>query len=233
MNRKDVRDRLRDENPDLTTNVVSNTKLNSWCLVGDREVCTKTRLIKSDFSFNSTISEATYNLEQLEPSGKFYDIDDLPGSGIIYDNKQLDLVTPAILDMERSSWRTSTSGQPRKYFRRNEFFTLDRAPDAVKTIQVYTVLRSDDWDNDSKQPFNDRNYLEPFHYVMVLYLRMRALSGIKRRMEDAAIAKVEYDDYVEWMKKEVNRGTFYDMQLRASYSYRGSRVLRNRQSGRR
>ncbi len=211
MTRIEIKNRFRQENPDMTANVISNTILDSWCEAGDKEICARLRLIKSSTSFSSVVGTDTYNL--MTRITNFYDIDEYPGGGVIYDDRRLTMKTIAQFDEERTNWRTASNGTPYDYARYNQNIILGRKPVSVKTIQVYAILLSDDFDDDNILPFNEYTYLEPFHYSLVLYLTMRA-KGKVGKDEDAKKAREEYEEYLKWMKQEVNRGTHGEISFR-------------------
>lgn len=216
MNRGQVIARFREECPEITTRTISDAVLQSWCIVGEHEVCAKARLIKGDKTFPSIIGIDAYDL--TDKIAKFYDIDDLPGSGVIYDNDQLTKTSAAELDQLNESWRDNSNGTPDKYFRRGKFLNFEQPPDAVVDIQVYTILVSDDWNDDNIDPFNQLSYYEPHHYVMVLYLIMRAKSKVGKPQEKAD-AKAEYKDYVDSMKEVEDRGDHSAIQLKPKQYY--------------
>lgn len=226
MNRGEIITRMREEAPEITQNVASDSVLKSWVEVGDQEVCTKVRLIKGQTTFSSIVNERTYSLTSEIP--KFYDIDEYPGGGVAYDNRRIDLESIASIDDKRPSWRTESSGSPKDYFRRGGDLVLGRKPSEVKDIEVYSVLISDPLDNDGKTPFNQLSYLEPFHYSLVLYLKMRVFQGKVRKKDKAEEATAEYNAYINWMKDEIERGIYTNIQLRPASNYRGVSRYRTR-----
>lgn len=116
--------------------------------------------------------------------------------------------------MENSTWRSNASGTPLAYYRRGEYIYLDRPIDSeADDIKVYAVLISDDFNNDDIAPYNQLTYLEPFHYAMVLYLKMRAKAKFGKKAQ-AASARAEYDAYVAWMKKEIGGGKYGKIYFR-------------------
>ena len=216
MNRGQVIARFREECPEITTRTISDAVLQAWCEVGEHEVCAKARLIKGDTTFSSIIGVKAYDL--TSEITDFYDIDDLPGGGVIYDNDRLTKTSVAELDQLNASWRDNSNGVPDKYYRRGKFLNFECPSVAVKDVQVYTILVSDDWDDDTKDPFNQLSYLSPHHYVMVLYLIMRAKKKVGKRQEKID-AKQEYDDYVDSMKSVEDRGDHSAIQLKPKRYY--------------
>jgi len=219
MDRGAIIQRFRQENPSITANVASDAVLQSWCEIGNLEVATRARLIRGETTFSSSIDEDTYNLTALIPS--FYDIDELPGGGVVYNNKRIELESVASLDAKRSGWRTQSSGTPIDYYRRNQFLVFGRDPSSVEDVLVYSVLKPDTLDDDSKTPFNQLEHLEPFHYSLVLYLEMRVYGNKVIRPTSEMTAKQEYETYIDWLKKEVYRGIYQDIIMRPPVNYRG------------
>ena len=219
MTRGDIIERFRAEHPEITPNVASDSVLQSWCEVGNLEIATRARLIRGETTFSSIIDNNTYSLTEKIP--KFYDIDELPGGGVVYDNDRLNLESISSIDMKRPSWRSASSGVPKDYYRRNQYLVLGRDPSAVEDILVYTVLLADALDDDTKTPFNQLTHLEPFHYSLVLYLTMRAFAGKVKKQQTEMPAKQEYEDYVKWIKAETFRNIYQEIQLRPPSSYRG------------
>lgn len=218
MTRAEIITRFREECPDVTTNVVSNTQLQNWCQVGDKEICAKARLIKGETTITASTSTNAYNLTLNITN--FYDIDDFPGGGVVYDGKAISLTTIAELDEITPNWRSNATGIPKRYYRRNQFLYLDRVPSSAVSMIVYAILVSEDFDDDSKLPFNQYTFLEPFHYSMVLYLKKRAKALLEKDESNAyGRAVTEYEDFVKWMKKEVNRGTLHTAQFRPQKGY--------------
>jgi len=220
MTRSEIITRFRQENPEITSNVASDSVLESWCQVGDKEVCAKTRVIKEETEITASIGISQYDLVNV--ISKFYDINEYPGGGVNYNNKRLDMETKASLDQKRPSWRSASNGTPVDYYRRNQYMILGTPPDAANTIIVDAILVSDDFDDDNKLPFNELTYLEPFHYSIVLYLAKRVFSGKVKKPGKAESSEKEYNDFVTWMKGEVNRGTHSTIQMRSKVGYRGT-----------
>lgn len=220
MNRGEIITRFREENPEITTNVVTNAVLQSWVEVGDQEVGVRTRLIKSSATFTATIDQDTYSL--VNEITKFYDIDEYPGGGVAFNNKRLTLETPSSLDVKRPSWRTATSGTPKDYYRRQGNIVLGKPPSTASTIKVYTILVPNALDDDTKLPFNELSYLEPFHYSLVLYLKMRTFMGKVKKKDMGMAAQQEFESYIKWMNGEINRGIYTKIQIKAPINYRGT-----------
>lgn len=212
MTKQEVQDRFRQENPEATDRVITNTVLDNWCQVADKEICARTRLIKWVEDITTIANEDTYNL--TNEITNFYDIDELPGGGVVYNNKRLRMKTIAQLDQETPSWRTADSGTPNRYFRFNNMIVFDRPGATAVTLKIYAVLISNDFNDDNKLPFNEYTHLEPFHYSLVLYLTMRAKFKIGKPNEQMA-AMAEYENYVKWMKTEIQRGTYSEIQLKS------------------
>lgn len=200
MIREEIREAFKAEVPEIDTRVITDTVLNNWLLIGDKEVCASTRCILNDYSWTTAEDEQSWNI--LEKVPKFYAIDDFPGGGVIFDNDPLDLTTIAQLDQDYSTWRTRSSGTPEYYFIRGKFLWFDRPVDSASTLQIYFSEISDDFNSDGIMPFNQLSYLEPFHNSLVLYLIYRAKSKMNKPVE-AQTAKQEFSNYIAWMKKEI------------------------------
>jgi len=205
MNREEIVSMYRADNPKITTRVISNVKLHSWCKLGDKEIAAQSRCIITDFAFNSVASTSVYltRYDLSAQNSKFYEIDDYPGGGVSFNNKPLKNTSVSELDEEDSGWRTRSAGTPAKYYKRGKWVYFDRP---VKTadleIRVYAALISDDFDDNSKSPFNSLAYLEPFHGAILKYLEWRTKQTVGKR-NDAIKARAELDDYIGWMRKEI------------------------------
>jgi hypothetical protein len=214
MTRKDIFDTFRAEYPEYDIRVLSDTLLASWCLVGDKFICAQSRCIVSDSTFNSVVTtsiyDTKYDLSALLT--KFYDIDTYPGAGVIYNEVPLDKKTVSQLDAENSNWRSADAGTPEAWYRRGKYLYFDKPVSAVKTVRVYYVQVSDDFNNDNLTPYNQLSYLEPFHYGMVKYLGWKAAlkSG---KPTDAAAASTELMAYITWMKKELGGGKYATISM--------------------
>ena len=223
MTRTELISRFREENPELTSRVFADSVLNSWLIAGNLEIACKARLIKGDTSFSSVAGTRSYDLTTQITN--FYDIDDFPGGGVVYDNDPLELTSISELDTRRSSWRTEANGTPKKFWRWNQYLYLDKKPVSVKTIEVYSILFPGDFDTASETPFNELTHLEPFHYSLVLYMQKRAKAAVGKP-EEAQAAEAEYGKYVTWMKNEVNRGIYSAIQFTPALGYIGGRATR-------
>ena len=214
MTRSEIVTRFRAECPEITSRVITNSVLYSWCEVGDKEICARTRCIVDKEGTTISTAEDDQSFDLTNESTRFYDIDEFPGGGVAYDDDRLEFTTIAELDQLSSSWRTRSSGTPKKYFRRGKWLWLDRPIDSdAEDLTVYSVLIPTDFDDDDKTPFDELSYLEPFHYSVVLYLIMRAKAKVGKR-EDALKAMAEYENYIAWMKKELGGGKFGKIYLR-------------------
>lgn len=208
MIRSDIIDQFRQENLDIPSRVISDTVLYDWCEQGDKLFCATTRCIvdQNGSAWDSAVNDQYYDL--MSKITNFYDIDDYPGSGVLYNGKRLTKTTMAALDSKSSNWRARTAGTPQEWYRRGKYLYLDRKIDTAGTnyMRVYAVLISDDWTTDVA-PFNQLTYLEPYHSVIVLYLAMKAKAKVGKP-EEAAKAQAEYSAFVGWAKKQLggNKG---------------------------
>lgn len=211
MIRSEIRQRFRDENPEITANVVSDVTLNSWMQTGDKEICAKARLIVDTDSVSAVEDQSQYDFTSL--ISKFFDIDEYPGGGISIidtDGNETRLFhrTKAELDQLRRGWRTQASGTPKDYYRRGKYVYLVPAPDdSIASLNVDNILISDAFDDDAKTPYNQRLDLEPFHPGILFYLKWRAKDKIGKPEESMA-AFSTYGAYVEWMRKSVGGGKY-------------------------
>lgn len=214
MNREDIRDQFRNEVPEITENVASNTVLNAFLKAGDKDFCARTRCVTNLDPETITTTENDTYWDLTTEVSKFYDVDEFPGGGVSYNDERLTLATIAQLDEIDSGWRTASSGTPEYYYRRgSRIYTNCPIDSSADDIKVYAVLISDDFDNDAKLPFNNLSYLEPFHYGLVLWLKWKTKAKIGKR-EDALLAKQEYIDYTLWVKKELGGTKFGPIYFR-------------------
>jgi len=80
---------------------------------------------------------------------------------------------------------------------------LDRKPDtSALDIAVDCCYLPEDFDSDGEEPFNGLTYLRPYHDSLIKYLQYRSKQKTGKQQE-AKIAKDEYEDYVLWMRNEV------------------------------
>ncbi len=201
MTRSEIVEAFRVNNPEITARVISNAQLNTFLLTGDKEFCAEVRcIVNTGETIETTEDDQSYVL--TDEISKFQDIDDYPGSGVLYNGKRLEKTTMGLLDEEAENWRARTSGTPKKWYRRGNTLYLDRPIDSnEEDIVVHAVLISDDWNSDVA-PYNALTYLEPFHYAMVLYLQKRAKAKIGKA-KDALTAAAEYSAYVKWAKGQL------------------------------
>ena len=212
MTRSEILARFRLENPEFPSRVISDTKCNNILFTGDKEFCAAVRCIVNLDGETISTTENDTNYVLTDEITKFFDIDEYPGGGVTYNGKRLIKTTIAQLDQESITWRSRTSSTPRKYYRRLGSIYMDRPiGSAAEDIKVYAVLISNDWSTDIA-PFNALTYLEPFHYGMVLYLKMRA-KFLKGKREDAKTAMAEYNAYVKWTRKEITGGKVAEIQF--------------------
>lgn len=211
MTRSEIRQRFRDENPEITERVITDATLNSWLISGNLEIATMTRCIVSNVSqtFNTVASTKYYDL--TEKISKFYDIDDMPGGGVYYDDVPLKKVTIGEMNYRFKNWRTAGTGTPRVYWRRGKFIWFHPTPNAVQDVDIDCVFIADDFNSDAVEPFNQLTHLEPFHDGLVKYLQRRTKQKIGKP-EEAAQAEKDYMVYVKWMGKTIrgaNQGAIH------------------------
>jgi len=213
MIRSEIIERFREECPEITSRVVFDTVLNSWCQLGDKQFCAETRCIVDQDGTIITTAENEYYWDLSSEITNFYDIDDFPGSGVLYNNKKLNKSSMGELDMDSSTWRDWSSGIPKKWYRRGKYLYLDRKIDSsADDLKVYSVLLSDDWNTDIA-PFNQLTYLEPFHEAMVLFLIKKAKAKIGKD-EESVKAQAEYSAFVAWSKKQLGGNKYAPIYFR-------------------
>lgn len=200
--RLEIREQFRIENPELTDRVITDTQLNIWCKAANKEICAITRCIVSNVSatFNTEASTKYYDLSDI--IYKFFDIDDIPGGGVYYDDVPLKKATPAEMNQLSRNWRSAANGTPKKYWRRGKYLWLHPTPDAAQDVDVDSILLPDDFDSDLEMPYNDLEHLSPYHDGIQKHLQARAKAKVGKQ-EEATIAKKDYSDYVSWMKRMV------------------------------
>jgi hypothetical protein len=202
MTRSEIIQMFRDEFPDLPSRVISDTTLNSWCLLADKAFCAITRCIVDQDGTTITTTEDDQYYDLASEITNFYDIDDYPGSGVLYNGKRLTKTTMSALDVESPNWRARDSGTPKKWYRRGKYLYLDRKIDAnAEDLIIYSVLLSDDWNTDVA-PFNQLSHLEPYHEAIGYYLAERAKGKIAKP-EEAVTKGNKFLDYCNWAKKQI------------------------------
>ena len=207
MIRSEIVQTFRDICPEIPSRVISDTTLHAWLSLGDKEFCAETRCIvdQDGTQWLTAVNDQYYDLSSKVTN--FYDIDDYPGSGVLYNGKRLTKTTMGSLDTEDISWRARDAGTPKKWYRRGKYLYLDRkAVTANLYVRVYAVLISTDWTTDIA-PYNALAHLEPFHPAMVLYLIKRAKAKVGKP-EEVTSAYQEYASYLTWAKKQLGGNKF-------------------------
>lgn len=206
MTRSEIVEMFRQICPEIPSRVISDTTLNAWLVLGDKEFCAETRCIVDQGTTITTVADEQY-WDLTSKITNFYDIDKTSASGVTYNGKALEYATMAELDMDSINWRAKDAEIPKKWFRRGKYLWVDRKiPTAADDIVVYSVLLSNDWTTDIA-PYNELSYLENFHTAMVLYLIKRAKAKVGKP-EEAISAAQEYGLYLAWAKKQLG-GTTY------------------------
>jgi len=220
MIRSEIRETLRNENPEVTDRVITDTVLNDWMLRADKEICAITRCIVSNTSQTFTASTTLQYYDLEAEITNFYDIDDLPGGGVYYNNVPLKKATPAEMNLTRRKWKTASAGTPKKWWRRGKYLWFDKVADTANEIAVDAILVSNDFDADAKSPYNSLSHLVPYHDGILKYLQWRVKQKIGKP-DEAKIAKDDYMAYTKWMKSEVagyNNAAILMRPRRAQYS---------------
>lgn len=212
MTRTEIIDQFRQENPEITSRVITNTVLNSWLLEGNQNVCIRARCIrKSATAIASVAEQAGYNL--ADEISDFFDISEHQDGGIAYDDDRLEERTKAWLDEHYSSWRTASSGTPKHYYRYMNYIYLYPKPDTSdEDIDVDYVAIPADFDS-NVEPFNQIKYLSVFSYSLVKWLKIKAKQKIGKP-QDAANAMLEYEEYIKFMKKTIGGYQFGEISFR-------------------
>jgi hypothetical protein len=221
MNRREILTLFRADNPEITDRVMSDAVAYSYLLEGDKEACAISRCIVGDTTFSSVVSstvyEAKYDLTALITN--FYAIDDNPGGGVVFDDDPLDKTTVAELDMLHSSWRSRSAGTPKKWYVRGNYLYFDYPIEtAGLDIMVYSVLVSDDFDDDAKEPFNSLQHLRPFHSALVKYLQWKGKEKIGK-IQEGVRARQEFVDYCKWFGKEIGGNKYGKIYLKPKAGY--------------
>lgn len=218
MTRTELVAKFREENPEITIRVLTNTVLYSWLEEGDKEISMKTRCIvdQDGTTITTALNDQYYDL--TAEISEFNDVDEYPGGGVTYNGKRIEEKTMAQLDQENPNWRSRSAGTPKAYYRRGKYLYLDRPIDAnAYDIKVYAVLISNAYNTDV-MPFNQLQYLEPFHYSLIYYLQKRAKMKVGKTGQEIK-ALQEYDNYIKWMKRELGGGKYTAIQYRKDVSY--------------
>jgi len=212
MIRSEVIDQFRQENTEIPSRVISDAVLEAWLKTGDKEFCSETRCIIDQGTTITTVANEQY-WDLTTEIAKFYDIDMKSTSAVTYNGKALVKSSMSELDMESKEWRARPAGIPLKWFRRGKYLWFDRKVDtAADDIVVYSVLVSDDWTTDI-QPYNNLDYLRPFHQAMVLYLTKKAKNKIAKE-EEAIRANLEYQSYIKWCRSQLGTTQFGEIYFR-------------------
>ncbi|MFA6067527.1 MAG: hypothetical protein WC810_03000 [Janthinobacterium sp.] len=207
MTRSEIITRFRTECPEIPSNVISDTILNSWLLEGDHQFCAETRCIVDQDGTQITTVENDLFWDLTAQITSFFDVDTYPASGVLYNDVPLKASSLAELDALDKNWRSWPNGTPQRWYRRGKYLYLDRPIDTnAYKLKIYSVLKSTDWSTDVA-PFNQLTYLEPYHYAMVLYLIKRAKAKIAKP-EDSVKALAEYGAYVTWVKSQLGANKY-------------------------
>jgi len=212
---------FRDQNPEITSRVLSDTTLHSFLQAGDKEFCAETRCIVDQGTTITTVANEQYWDLTVEITN-FFDIDKTSASGVTYNGKPLKYMSMAELDNESSNWRARSAGVPTSWFRRGKYLWFDRKVDSeADDIVVYSALLSNDWITDIA-PYNAETQLEPYHVAMVLYLTKRAKAKVGKP-EEAIAAFQEYASYLKWAKVQIGGTRFGAIHFVPRISLRGRR----------
>lgn len=202
MIRSDIRDKFRNENPEITSRVITDAVLNDWMETANLEMCAETRCIVTNVSetFNTVANTQYYDLESRITN--FLDIDDSTGGGVYYNDLPLEKTSPSEMNSSHRSWRSFAAGTPKKWWMKGKYLWFDRKPSAIQDVDVDCILLPNDFDADGEEPFNELGHLQVYADGISKYLQWRCKAKIGKA-DEAAIAQKAYLDYVAWMKKKV------------------------------
>ena len=207
MTRAEIKDKFRAENPELTTRVLPEDVLNTWCVEANLQACIITRCIVDNTPTSITPVENEEYWDLTAKITRFYDIDEWPGGGVYYNDKVLKKTSMSELNKSSRTWTSRASGTPTKYFRRGKYLWVDRPIDSnVYTIKVHSVLYPTNYTSDADTPFNNLSYLAGFSDAISKYLQWRGKVKL-RKYDEAQVAKQEFLTYCMWMKKMIGGGT--------------------------
>lgn len=211
--RQEIREDFRAENPEIDIRVITDATLNVWMKKANKEICCETRCIVSNVSktFTTTSGLQYYDLESL--IDKFFDIDDMPGGGVYYNDEPVDKASPSEMNVKKHKWRSADSGTPSYWWLRGQYLWFDKAPDAAQDVDVDCILLADDLTSDAQQPFNGLSHLQVYTDSISKYLQWRCKAKVGKN-DEASIAKKEYLEYLQWMKKSVKRMKAAIIQMR-------------------
>lgn len=213
MTRREIKDKFRAENPEISARVITDGVLDDWMKAANVEICAFTRCIVANEP-QVIASEEDVQFYDLSEIDRFYDIDDLSGGGVYYDGVPLKRTTASEMNFISRGWRSWPSGIPLRYWRRGKYLWLDRKPDDDDIdIEVDCVLIPNDFDNDDEQPFDDLGHLQPYHDGISKYLQWRAKAKVGKS-DEAAIAVKDYKEYCLWMRKLVRGYSHHTVQMK-------------------
>ena len=216
MTRLELRNQFRVENPEMTERVITDGQLDSFMLSGNKEICCLTRCIQTN---ETQVIDSVEDTQYYDLEGnidQFYDIDDMPGGGVYYDDVPLSKKSASEMNYINKRWKTQDSGTPRYYWRRGKYLWLDRAPDEDDVeIGVDAILIPDDFNDDGKEPFNEIGSLQVYADGILKYVQYRAKQKIGKH-DEAAIAQKDYAAYIKWMGKLVRSSKFGAVHMRPS-----------------
>jgi hypothetical protein len=222
MTRQEIRERFRQENPDITLRTIDDATLNLWIDEGQMDMASTCKFIVDDLTFTTSASVLSYDLSTL--SDRFFTIDDKT-SGIFYDDELLLQASAAQLANKDRKFKQNTTGTPKYWYRRKNIIYLDKYPQASKTLVIPCVLFTNDITSDSDIPFDSLAYLSPIHYGLVAYLSWNAKVKLGKK-DEASLSFQKYQLYLEKGKQliDANRlGTVYLSPVAGVYQPAGRR----------
>lgn len=92
---------------------------------------------------------------------------------VYYDNKVLPEISESKLDSTDENWISASTATPTYYYIHRTTVTwlgLYPSPDNAKSLDVYYYEQPANLDNDNSRPFNNCDKLNPYHYLIVLWV---------------------------------------------------------------
>jgi len=147
MTYKEAKDLLAMKNADPSYELLPEDYYGELINRGQEFVAECTHCIFTIFTHDSVKDQADYNLADCPTTSADRVFKVL---NVIYDNDRLRIENLTQRDMESSSWRTASSGTPKRALIQGDWFILDPPPDtSAKEIRVEVVRRPDVMTDDS------------------------------------------------------------------------------------
>lgn len=214
MNRQNIRQKFRDENPEITERVISDSTLNSWMATANDEICCETRCIVSN---EPEVIESQANIKYYDLESNienFYDIDNFPSVGVYYNGKGLKLSSAGEENDRNKNWRNASSGTPLRFWRKGKYLWLHPTPDTSDIeIEVDCIFKPETFNSDTQEPFNGLGHLQPYCDGINKYLQWRVKAKVGK-IDESTIAHKDYLTYVSWMKKQIKGNKYNAVRIK-------------------